>query len=311
MRHHGSGPPTDRFVRMRRARTALQAVLTTALIAAASTVAWFWQVSAGRAVAANEPLHYTVNHRDAFPAAAAIGFNLADVSSVAALDDLPEGAKGVLWMGNGYNQTCSWQKTDEETAATARAARDHPGFSGIYFISDIPHPSLCPDGPDRIAERTALIHRNDPAGRTFIAVSGGHYYQEEFAQLANSADLIGVVVYPCNVKEPDCLVEKITERVQRAFDAGIPVERLVPVFQAFGQDCTTGETKWYRLPTEDELEAVFAIWDELLPPQTRPFDMTYSWGEQTRHACPSLLTANGDGYPDLQTLYSRYFASMK
>ncbi len=311
MRHSASAPGSHHSTSRKRGRTIWKSALSVALLAGTSAAVWFWEVTESRAIADRTPLHFTVNHRKNFPDAAAIGFNLADVSSVAALDDLPAGAKGILWMRNGYNQTCSWQADDETTAGIARAAHGHPKFSGIYFISDTPHPSICPEGPMRIAERTALIKKNDPDGRTFIAVSGGYKYQEEFAQLANSADLIGVVVYPCNTKEPRCDTEKIRERVERAFDAGIPVERLVPVLQAFGQACSVAERKWYRLPTEVELGEIFAVWDELLPPQTRPFDMTYSWGEQEKHACPSLITANGVGYPNLQKLYSRYFASME
>lgn len=311
MLHLTHDPVRAAYGGRRRGRMMVKGAVTLALLGAVSAGFWLWEVSQGGAVSDRQALHYTVNHRKDFPAAAAIGFNLADVSSVAALDDLPEGSKGILWMRNGYNQTCAWQADDEKTAAVARAAHGHPKFSGIYFISDTPHPSICPDGPQKIAERTALIKQHDPDGRTFIAVSGGYKYQEEFAQLADSADLIGVVVYPCNTKKPRCEIDKIRERVDRAFAAGIPVERLVPVLQAFGQACSTAERKWYRLPSEEELREIFAAWDELLPPQTRPFDMTYSWGEQERHACPSLETANGDGYPDLQTLYARYFAAME
>lgn len=281
------------------------------LIAIVGMTGWLWQATAGRAIGENVPLHFTVNHRKDFPQAVMIGFNLADVSSVAALDALPDGTKGILWMRNYNNALCSWQTSDEVAAGIVRAVRGNPKFSGIYFIADTPHPSVCPQAPQQIAERTALIHQNDPDGRSFIAVSGGFKFPAEFAQLANAADLIGVVVYPCNTKKPRCEMDKIAERVERARSAGIPIERLVPVFQAFGQTCSVAERKWYRLPTEEEMIEILAIWDELLPPQTRPFDMTYSWGEQTQHACPSLSTADGSDYPDLQTLYARYFASMR
>ncbi len=293
-----------------RGATALRSVAATAtIVACASAIFWLSEGTPGRATISDKALHYTVNHSDDFPAAAAIGFNLADVSSVAALDALPPGTKGILWMRNGYDKTCAWQRDDAGTAEIAREARDHPNFSGIYFIADTPHPSVCPDAPQRIAERTALIKANDPDGRTFIAVSGGYKYQEEFHQLADAADLIGIVVYPCNTKKPRCEIDKIRERAGRAFDAGIPPERLVPVFQAFGQACSTNEEKYYRLPEIDELQEILALWDELLPRETRPFDMTYSWGEQERHACPSLATADGDRFPDLRSVYARYFAA--
>ncbi|MDB5658129.1 MAG: hypothetical protein JWS10_744 [Cypionkella sp.] len=281
------------------------------LIVIIGMMGWFWQAAASRAIGEDAPLHFTVNHRKDFSQAVAIGFNLADVSSVAALDALPEGTKGILWMRNYNNAKCSWQTSDEETADIVRAAHRNPKFSGIYFIADTPHPSVCPTAPQQIAERTALIHQYDPDGRSFIAVSGGFKFPEEFAQLADAADLIGVVVYPCNTKKARCEMDKIAERVGRARSAGIPIERLVPVFQAFGQSCSDAKTKWYRLPTEEEMTEILAIWDELLPPETRPFDMTYSWGEQTKHACPSLSTADGSDFPDLQSLYTRYFASMR
>ncbi len=301
--------PAGAWARLWRPGRLARRVTTASLlvIAAAGASVWLSGAPAGVASGPDRPLHYTVNHRETLPAAAAIGFNLADVSSVAALDGLPEGVKGILWMRNGYDHECAWKRDDDEVAAMAREARDHPKFSGIYFIADTPHPSKCPDAAEKIAERTALIRQNDPDGRTFIAVNGGYYYPQEFAQLADSADLIGVVVYPCNVKKPRCDLDKIRERVGRALDAGIPAERLVPVFQAFGQACTTNESKWYRLPTVDELQKILAAWDELLPPETRPFDMTYSWGMQERHACPSLETADGGDYPDLQRVYARYF----
>ncbi len=279
-----------------------------AAVGIAGILAWGTRTPAalfGRAEVAG--LHYTVNQRGDYEQATEVGFNLADVSSVSALDALPDGVQGILWTRNGYDQTCAWQKDDESLAAMVREARDHPRFSHVYFISDTPHPSVCPDAPQRIAERTALIHRNDPEGKTFIAVSGGHKYQQEFMQLADAADLIGIVVYPCNFKKPDCQLEKIPERVNRALDAGIPPSRLVPVIQAFGQSCATNEEKYYRMPDDKDLRDILRIWDELLPREGRPFDMTYSWGQQQRHACPSLVDGDGVAYPDLQNILSGYF----
>ncbi len=252
-------------------------------------------------------LHFVVNQRGVYDKAVEIGFNLADVASVGALSALPDGVQGILWTRNGYDQKCVWQRDDESLADMVREARGHPKFSHIYFIADTPHPSVCPDAPQRIAERTALVRSHDPEARTFIAVSGGHRYQEEFAQLADTADLIGIVVYPCNFRKPACQFHKIPERVNRALDAGISPSRLVPVIQAFGQHCATNEERYYRMPSDRDLREILRIWDELLPPAGRPFDMTYSWGRQDRHACPSLEDAVGGEQPDLQGILSGYF----
>jgi hypothetical protein len=256
------------------------------------------------------PMHYTVNHGKVFTDAMKVGFNLADVSSTAALDALPDGVRGILWLRNGYNTDCSWQREDAEVVAIVQAAKDNPRFSGIYYISDTPHPSICPDAAERIAERTALIHKEDPNGKTFIAVSGGDKFPEEYHQLANAADYIGVTVYPCNIRKPACDMKKIDQRVGRALDAGIPRERLVPILQAFGQACTTNDEPYYRLPSVEEARQILATWDRLLPPATRPFDMTYSWGDQERHACPSLAMADGNDFPDLRSVYAEYFRAM-
>ena len=264
------------------------------------------------AARSTDPLHYTVNIRTDFFAAAAVGFNLADVSSQFALDALPPGMEGVYWVGNGYKRECSWKIPDDQLTIIVEAIKDHPKFSGMYFIADTPHPSVCPDGPERIAERTALIHSLDPMAKTFIVVVEGWHYPGEFAQLKDAADYIGVDPYPCNVTnaESGCSWDKLRTRVANAIAGGIAVNRIVPVFQAFGQDCTEAKKPYYRLPTIAETRTLLALWDELIPAAQRPFDMTYSWGSQPLHSCPSLQMANGDAYPDLQSVYARYFAEM-
>lgn len=263
--------------------------------------------------ASAEPLHYTVNLRKDYDRAAEIGFNLADVSSIPALEALPATMKGLYWMGNGYKRKCQWDVSDHELRKIVAAVRDHPKFSGIYRIADTPHPSVCPDAPVKIAERTALIHALDPRGKTFVVVVDGWNYPGEFELLGNSADYIGVDPYPCNVKNRigGCDWEKLRDRIEGAIGAGIEVNRIVPVFQAFGQDCTNAARPYYRLPTVAETETLLAIWDELIPVRQRPFDMAYSWGMQPRHSCPSLKMADGAKYPDLQSVYARYFAKIQ
>src|SRR4051812_17583301 len=143
-------------------------------------------------------LHLTVNLEGDYTGAASAGFNLADVSTQSALRALPEGMKGVYWLGNGYNLECSWRLSDRQITDTVLAIKDNPKFSGIYSISDEPHPGLCADAPQRLAERTALIHSLDPRGRTFMVVLNGPTAPTEFAQLKEAADYIGVDPYPCN-----------------------------------------------------------------------------------------------------------------
>jgi len=266
-----------------------------------------------------EPLHFTVNLRGDVAGAASAGFNLADVNSLSELRVLPEGMKAVYWLGSGYKGNkggCSWQLSDTQVSAIVAAIKDNPKFSGIYYISDEPHPALCPDAPQRLAERTALIHSLDPRGRTFVVVLNSSTAPTEFAQLKDAADYIGIDPYPCNVKNEltGCTYAALRERIDQALKAGIPSTRIVPIFQTFGQVCTSTARKYspyYRLPTVAETEAMLAIWDEKVPVKDRPFDMAYSWGKQPTLACPTLQMADGGAHPDLRSLYKNYFARMK
>jgi len=263
-----------------------------------------------------EHLHLAVNLRGDYSGAASAGFNLADVSTQSALKALPEGMKGIYWLGNGYNLHCLWQLSDRQVTDTVMAVKDNPKFSGIYYISDEPHPALCPDAPQRLAERTALIHSLDPRGRTFVVVLNGSAAPTEFAQLKDAADYIGVDPYPCNVRNEvaGCNYAALRERIDQALRAGIPSTRVVPVFQTFGQACTSSGrnySPYYRLPTLAETKTMLAIWDEKVPAKDRPFDMAYSWGRQPTVACPTLEMADGSAHPDLRSFYTDYFARMK
>ena len=256
--------------------------------------------------------HFAVNLGGQYTDVVAVGFDLADIASAAKLDDLPPGLRGVLWLGNGYNKSCEWRLDDAQVAVEVEAARDHANFSGIYYISDEPHPKTCPDAPARLAERTTLIHSLDPAGLTFIIVQNGSNGSDEFRLLSGSADLIGVDPYPCNHRnaETGCDFDQLRDRIQAALAAGIGVERIVPVFQAFGQSCTDIQDPWYRLPTVEEMSLMLGIWDELVPPDRRAFDMTYSWSPQKGTSCPTLALADGGAWPNLRQVFSDYFARM-
>jgi hypothetical protein len=284
---------------------------TTLRCLAASLIA-FGSFASKESAAGNygERYHYIANLGGDFAAAREVGFNLADISSPSLLDSLPAGMRGVLWIGNGYNTQCAWALSDDAVAAAVAAVRGHPNFSEIYYISDEPHPANCPDAAHKVAERTALIHSLDSAGRTFILVENGLHAYTEFDQLAGSADFIGVDPYPCNRQnvKKGCDLSAMRRRIETALAAGIAPDRIVPVYQAFGQNCTESSSPYYRLPSVAETKAMLSVWDELVPPDRRPFDMTYSWGPQLRSACPSLKMADGRDHPDLRSVFADYFA---
>jgi hypothetical protein len=258
-------------------------------------------------------LHLAVNLAGAFSEPAKAGFNLADISSPSQLQMLPHGVAGVLWLGNGFNDECSWRLDDAAVVRAVEATRDHPNFSGIYYIADEPHPGTCPDAPRRLAQRTNLIHNHDPAGITFAIVLNPARDPTEFSALRNSVDLIGVDPYPCTFanEKTGCDLPHMRERIEQAIHAGIPVDRIVPVFQVFGQSCTDRPPGYYRLPKADELKAMLSVWDELSPIGTRPFDMAYSWAPQPKSACPSLAMADGSRYGNLLSALRDYFTATR
>ncbi|MGG5887545.1 hypothetical protein ACLF3G_10445 [Falsiroseomonas sp. HC035] len=284
-------------------------------LALAVTMALALVAGSAAAQSSATPQHYVVSLRGAYPPALAVGFNLADVSSRSGLDRLPNGMKGVLWLRSGFNgrrNECTWRMDDAAVLAAVASVRRHPRFSGIYFIADEPHPSLCPEAPRRIAERSELIRAAHPGARTFIVVLNTYRYPGELEQLKDAADYIGINPYPCNRRNigRGCDLPAMRARITQALAAGVEPERLVPVFQAFGQTCTTSQPGYQRLPTEAEMESMLAVWDELVPPARRPFDMTYTWGSQPRHACPSLSMADGGEHPNLRGVFAAYFARL-
>jgi hypothetical protein len=293
----------------------------TNVLIASATAAWSviavvpWLIAPAAATEPGQHLHFAANMRGDYTDAASVGFNLADVSTQSALRALPEGIKGIYWLGSGYNSrrsNCSWRLSDKQVTETVKAIRDERKFSGIYYISDEPHPALCPDAPERVAERTALIHTHDPRAKTLVIVLNSSTAPTEFAQMKDSADYIGVDPYPCNAKNElvGCNYAALRQRIDQALRAGIPGTRIVPVFQAFGQACTSSLEKYYRLPTAAETEIMLGIWDEKVPVEQRPFDMAYSWGKQPTVACPTLQMADGHPFPDLRSVYKNYFARM-
>src|SRR5215210_551326 len=84
-----------------------------ALLAAGCAVAWALQAAHATATAAagrGSPPYRFIYNSDSAPATVlANGWNLVDVGSQWSADQLPAGAKGLVWAGDYDNGTCSWQ----------------------------------------------------------------------------------------------------------------------------------------------------------------------------------------------------------
>ena len=210
-----------------------------------------------------------------------IGFNLADVSTVRELDALPAGVKGLVWIGRCAGVDVSFVQSVQPYVG-------HPKLWGFYLMDD-------PDPTDRYFRRCAAdslkaesdwIHASAPAARTFIVLMNiGSAKTPSFAGSYNPTnshvDLFGFSPYPCRTELNGCEFDMIDRYVAAAEASGIPRDRMVPVYQAFGGgDWADYRGGRYVLPTVGEEREILARWDALVPKAV--FDYAYSWGAQRR-----------------------------
>ena len=228
---------------------------------------------------------------------AAAGFNLADVSSPAQMDSLPDGVKGLVWIGqcNGV---------DTKFLNAVRPFIGHEKLFGFYLMDD-PDPTgqhfpLCT--ADNLKAESDWIHANVPGAKTFILLmtmtsSRTPSFKDTYNPANSHVDLFGIDPYPCRTELNGCDYHQVDRYVAAAESAGVPRENMVPVYQTFGggrwMDDGGGR---YVLPTASQMQHILARWDALIPAPV--FDFAYSWGSQ-----------NGDsalaGSPELQAVFLR------
>jgi PKD repeat protein len=215
--------------------------------------------------------------------AATNGFNLADVSSVSAVNSLPQGSKGLVWLGMG----------DGVTSAFLAAMEPFIGQSNVYgfYLVDEPDPTgkySTLVTPANLKAESDWIHANVPGAKTFIVLMnmGTTDTSPTFMNTYNSSntdiDLFGLDPYPCQTALGGCNFNVIKAYVTAAEAWGITQQQIVPVYQAFG-----GGYPSYVVPTVSEEEEILSVWGSLVP--TPAFDYAYSWG--TQEGDTSLVSA--------------------
>jgi mono/diheme cytochrome c family protein len=236
-------------------------------------------------------LHYTDG--DSLPAgdpALALGFNLADVGSVSALNSLPTGVKGLVWLGlcNGADATF---------VSAVQAYAGNPNLFGFYLMDEPDstgvYAPLCTAA--NLKAESDYIHANLPGAKTFIVMMnmGGDTtpnYMNTFNPSNTDIDLFGLDPYPCKTEFNGCNFSVITSGVAAAQAAGINVNQIVPLYQAFGGG---GYSAWI-VPTAAEAQQGLATWATVVPHPV--FDYAYSWAVQQSDTALSEL-------PGLQAVY--------
>lgn len=221
----------------------------------------------------------------------AVGFNLADVSSVSDLNRLPAGVLGLVWIGYCGGPDRTFQAKVSPMIGDARTF-------GFYLV-DEPDPRTCT--PANMKAECDWIHSHMPGAKTFALLENrGLATDPTFANSytpANSGlDLIGLDPYPVRSDLPSPDYGEIAGYVQAAEEMGWPQSSLVPVFQAFGGGNWNGGGTW-KLPTPAEEQRLLSTWASVLPAPL--FDYAYSWGQQ--NGDQSLSTS-----PGLQQIFAAH-----
>jgi hypothetical protein len=227
-----------------------------------------------------------------------IGFNLADVSTVKELEALPAGVKGLVWIGR-----CGG--VDAPFLKSVRPYVGNPNLFGFYLMDD-PDPTgrYSPGcAADSLKAESDWIHVNVPAAKTFIVLMNTGSvrtpsFDGSYNPISSCIDLFGFSPYPCRTGLEHCDFDMIDRYVAAAEASGIPREKMVPVYQAFGAgDWADDRGARYVLPTVEQEREILARWGALVPKAV--FDYAYSWGSQRGDV--ALHSSS-----DLQTLFSSH-----
>jgi hypothetical protein len=242
----------------------------------AALVAFFMLPACASAATAR---HHYISNLHGSTAPAALGYDVFD-SSESGLAYLPSGVQGLVWLG---------QKCPTPADATFKAAIDrmskNPKVFG-YYLSDEPHIASCPNGPAALRSRADYIRSKTSTQWTFVTFSK-QADLNAFKPAVTHVHLVGLDPYPCSTAHPTCDLSKIAERIGWANAAGIERWRVVPIFQAFGQENTASH--YYNLPTASQLQAMLDEWHKYAPYPV--FDYTYTWGNQSS-ANPTLVDSS-------------------
>lgn len=241
----------------RRKKWTTFAVLSAVLLGAIAVAAILTMPkgSSGRVVAADTtdrtpyPIRGIYGHDNSstgFDRSAQLGFDLIDTDpAVQRIDALAaRGLKGLVWLGGFSNKTCRFNASDAWIRTKVGAIAGNPGV-GAFYIDDEPNAALCPNAPEAIRSRAALVHSIDPGPPTLMVT----YHVDQLQAFAHATDVIGLDHFPCSIAH-GCNFMTILNEADAADRLGI---RYWGVIQAHGDN-------YYRQPTPAELAEEFKYW---------------------------------------------------
>jgi hypothetical protein len=222
-------------------------------------------------------LHYASNGTAA--EVTPFGFNLIDVSSVRAVNALPAGTKGLVWLNE-------WNGVTSTFINKVTPFIGNPKVFGFYLV-DGPDPTGKygeKASPANLMAETDWIHERMPGAKTFIFMmnmssSKTPSFMNTYNPENSHIDLYGLGPYPVRTEHVVDDYSLIDRTVGAAVAAGIPISKIVPLFQAFGGGAWRTDTGGsYEMPTPEKMRIMLARWANLVPSPV--FDYAYSWGSQ-------------------------------
>lgn len=244
-------------------------------------------------------LHYASGGSAAEVATA--GFNLVDVQYLSQVNELPDGMKALVYLGAHDGVTQSF--IDQVTPFL-----NNPKVFGFYLMDE-------PDPTGRwgtyasaatLKAESDWIHSHFPGAKTFVTMMNmGSSTNPDFTNTYNPAntgiDYYGIDPYPVRTGTTTVDYDMIDRAVAAAVKSGIPIDKIVPVYQAFGGGGWETDTGGkHVMPTAAQEQIMIDHWAKLVP--SPAFDYVYAWGSQ-----------NGDtaleNSPELQAFFREHNAS--
>jgi len=226
------------------------------------------------------------------------GFNLADVSGTWSLNHLPAGVKGLVWLGD-----ISAHGADAAFQSAVNQYIGNPNLYGFY-LADEPDPTGqwgTKISAANLQAESDYIHAHVPGAKTFMVMMNmGSPNNPSFMGTYNPAnthiDLFGLDPYPVRPQFTGGVnYGTIPAAVSAAEAAGVPLSKIVPVYQAFGGG---GYSSW-TMPTAAQEQQILQTWGTSVP--SPAFDYAYSWGSQSGDQSLS-------GSPALQQVFAAHNA---
>jgi hypothetical protein len=239
-------------------------------------------------VQSKSPLHYSPNinfdgNGNFLPGGT--GFNLADAGSPGLLAYVPAGIQALPYLG----YTAGNDATFRSLVATFTGAVGANKIWGWYLVDNVGNGLQA-----NLAAEADYLHSLVPSLPVFLEQQNLGPNDGPFVFPYNPAnshcDYFGIAAYPVQTNVPNNLDYTVIPRsVTAAIAQGIPLNQIIPIYQAFGGGPTTFTS--YILPTAAQEWTILQYWQSAMAGVIPPFDYAYAWGQQGDDQPLSTATA--------------------